>query len=162
VATARTRKTAAEPAEDKAVSDGIEPGAAPDENKAVSDAVETGAAPAEGTESKAPDVAPLEAPAPPAEPTEPEKPIGPDGLVPAQLGDVIVDEATGQAPTNPDDVFEVLPPYGYLYRSRVRLVEHVGMGAYNTPTTRLLVPVGAELKREDAERIVARLREQLA
>lgn len=161
MATARTRKTAAEPAEDKAVADGIEPGADPAEDKAVSDAVEIGAVPAEGTETKAPDVAPLEPPAPPVEPAEPETPVGPDGLMPAELGDRIVDEATGQAPTDPDTVFEVLPPYGYLCRSRVRLVEHVGMGAYRTPTTRLLVPVGAELKRDDADRIVARLREQL-
>jgi hypothetical protein len=168
VATTRTRKPAVVPAETEVVSDGMKPGADPAEDKAVSAATETGGDPTENkavtedTEIKAPDVAPLEPPPPPVEPAKPESPVGPEGLMPAELGDRIVDEATGEPPTDPDTVFEELPPYGYMCRSLVRLVEHVGMGAYRTPTTRLLVPAGADLKREDADRIVARLREQIA
>lgn len=142
--------TAAAAAEDKAVPE-TETTAAPAEDKA---------APAV-TETKVPEVAPLEPPAPRPEPAAPEKAVGPEAIVPAKIGDRIVDEATGEMPTDPDEVFEELPPFGHLCRSRVRLIEHVGMGAYATPTTRLLVPAGADLRREDAERIITRLREQL-
>ncbi|MEU5181145.1 hypothetical protein AB0G49_13945 [Streptomyces longwoodensis] len=142
---------AADPAQDKAVPESTEAAVAAAEDKAV----------LADTETKVPEVAPLEPPNPPAPPAAPTIPVGPEGLVPAQLGDRIVDEATGEAPADPDEVFEQLPPYGYICRSRVRLVEHVGMGAYKTPTTRLLVPAGADLRREDAERIVARLHAQL-
>ncbi|AXI91315.1 hypothetical protein SAM9427_36705 (plasmid) [Streptomyces sp. ETH9427] len=146
MATTRTRKTA----EDKAAA---EPGETtePAEDKAVPDGT---------VETKTPDVAPLEPPDVPEPPKAPDTPVGPEGLVPAQLGDRIVDEATGEAPADLDGLFESLPPYGYMVRSRVRLVEHVGMGTYRTPTSRLLVPAGADLKREDADRILARLREQ--
>ncbi|MEU9925151.1 hypothetical protein AB0H51_28350 [Streptomyces griseoluteus] len=156
---ARTRKPAADPAD---------AAAAPAEDKAVTDETEAGTpAAAEDkavtadTETKTPEVAPLDPPPAPQAPTTHEDPIGPDGLMPAELGDCIVDEATGQKPTDPATVFELLPPFGHLCRSRVRLIEYVGMGAYKTPTTRLLVPAGADLRREDAERIIARLREQL-
>ncbi|MER7937933.1 MULTISPECIES: hypothetical protein [unclassified Streptomyces] len=141
-----------------------ETGPVPTENKtADTDEVEeAGPAPAE-TKARTqapPDVAPLEPPAPPQVATTPITP-GPEGTVPAQLDGRIVDEATGEMPSAPEEVFEALPPYGYLCRSRVRLIEHVGMGTYGTPSTRLLVPAGADVRREDADRITARLREQL-
>jgi hypothetical protein len=140
------------PAEAKAVADDTETGTAEIENKAVS---------AAEVETKAPEVAPLEAPPAPTRATAPPKPVGPDALLPAEIGDCIVDELTGLAPTDPDGVFEPVPPYGNVWRSTKRLIEHISMGPYRTPASRLLLSVGAEVQRQDAEHIVATLRAQL-
>ncbi|MGW0562945.1 hypothetical protein ACWDZ4_20555 [Streptomyces sp. NPDC003016] len=115
---------------------------------------------ADDTDTKIPDVAPLEPPAEPAPEPVHEPLTTAQQLLPAQLGDRIVDDATGRPPTDPDTIFIPVMPYGSTMRCTVRLVEHVGLGTYRTPTTRLLVPVGAELKRAQAERIVAQLHAQ--
>ncbi|MFD4933414.1 hypothetical protein [Streptomyces virginiae] len=122
------------------------------ENKAVSAAVET----------KTPIVAPLEPPAEPEPVPERDPLTTAQQLLPAELGDRIVDDATGLPPTDPDGVFVPVMPHGGTVRCTVRLVEHVGLGIYRSPTVRLLVPIGAELKRGQAARVVARLREQLS
>ncbi|WP_329317362.1 hypothetical protein OG723_44145 (plasmid) [Streptomyces sp. NBC_01278] len=122
------------------------------ENKAVADSVET----------KIPDVAPLDPPAKPAPVPERDPLTTAQQLLPAELGDRIVDDATGEPPADPEGVFVPVALHGSTLRCTVRLVEHVGLGPYRTPTTRLLVPVGAELKRDQATRVVARLREQLS
>jgi hypothetical protein len=117
----------------------------------------------ETAQTKTPEVAPLEPWAEPEPLPEREPLTTAQQLLPAQLGDRIIDAATGEPPADPDAVFvQIQPPHGNTFRSTARLIEHVGMGAYNTPTTRLLVPVGAELKRGQMERVVARLRAQLA
>ncbi|WP_433860152.1 hypothetical protein [Streptomyces kronopolitis] len=123
--------------------------------------VEDKAAPAD-TETKIPDVAPLAPPRTPEPIPEPVPLTTAQQLLPAKMGDRIVDDATGEPPANPDGVFVPVMPHGGSLRCTVRLVEHVGMGAYNTPTTRLLVPIGAELRRDQAERVIARLRAQLS
>lgn len=128
---------------------------------AMPEIVEDKAAPAD-TETKIPDVAPLEPPHVPEPIPEPVPLTTAQQLLPAKMGDHIVDDATGEPPTDPDGVFVPVQPHGNSLRCTVRLVEHVGMGAYNTPTARLLVPVGAELRRDQAERVVARLRAQLS
>ncbi|KIF04144.1 hypothetical protein PL81_20230 [Streptomyces sp. RSD-27] len=121
------------------------------ENKAVSVEVET----------KTPIVAPLEPPAEPEPVPERDPLTTAQQLLPAELGDRIVDDATGLPPADPDSVFVPVMPHGSTLRCTVRLVEHVGLGTYRTPTMRLLVPIGAELKRDQVARVVARLHEQL-
>ncbi|WP_404949148.1 hypothetical protein HFP70_35790 [Streptomyces sp. ARC14] len=151
-----TRKTTAADVEEKvpdaapAATEKAAEVASPAEDKAASAAVET----------KTPDVAPLEPPSEPAPAPEPAPLTTAQQLLPAKLGHLIVDEATDQAP-DPERVFVPVQPHGNTVRCTVRLIEHVGMGAYNTPSKRLLVPVGAELRLQQAERIVARLRAQL-
>ncbi|WP_030372334.1 hypothetical protein [Streptomyces rimosus] len=113
------------------------------------------------TETKTPDVAPLEPPSEPEPVPEPAPMTTAQQLLPAKLGHQIVDEATGQPPADPDGVFIPVQPHGNRFRCTVRLIEHVGMGAYNTPATRLLVPAGGELSRYQADRVIARLRSQL-
>lgn len=158
MATPRTRKPAPQTEDKSAVAPGTPD--ADTENKAVV-GTENKTAAEEGPQP--PDVAPLEPPAPPKEPEVTPIP-GPQEVLPAELSDVILDDATGKPPTDPDGVFTPVPeaPYGNVQRCTVRLVERVGMGTYRTPTTRLLVPVGAELSRLEADRIVARLRAQTA
>lgn len=146
-----TRKTAAADTEEKTPEAPPTTDPAPDaDDKAVSAPPET----------KAPDVAPLEPPSEPEPVPEPEPLTTAQQLLPAKLGHLIVDEATDQAP-DPDAVFVPVQPHGSTFRCTVRLIEHVGMGAYNTPSKRLLVPVGAELRRHQAERIITDLRAQL-
>ncbi|AWI32697.1 hypothetical protein [Streptomyces tirandamycinicus] len=154
--TPRTRKTAAAGPEEKT------PEAPQTETPEITSevATEDKAAPAD-TETKVPDVAPLEPPTEPEPEPEPAPITTPQQLLPAQLADRIVDEATGELPADPDAVFVPVQPHGSSYRCTVRLIEHVGMGAYNTPASRLLVPVGAELQRHQAQRIIDRLRDQL-
>lgn len=124
---------------------------------------ENKAAPAADVETKVPDVAPLEPPAAPLEPAPDLDTLSTaQQLIPAKLDGRIVDDATGEMPTDPDGVFLTVGTYGERAQCTVRLVEHTGIGTYNTPITRLLVAAGAELKRSQADRIVARLREQLA
>ncbi|MER7759463.1 hypothetical protein [Streptomyces sp. NPDC097619] len=113
-------------------------------------------------ETKLPEVAPLEPPPAPEPLPEPDPLTTAQQLLPAQLGDRIVDDATGEPPPDPDTVFVPVLPHGNTLRCSVRLIEHVGLGPYRSPITRLLVPIGAELKRGQAARVVARLHEQLA
>ncbi|MBV1940760.1 hypothetical protein KUF83_29955 [Streptomyces sp. BV286] len=148
----RTRKNEADP--EGQIPDTVETTAA--------EAAEDKAVPAH-TETKTPIVAPLEPPAEslPDPVPEPVLLTTAQQLLPATaLGD-IVDEATGEHPADPNTVFVPVDQYGNVHRCTARLVEHVGMGAYNTPATRLLVPVDAQLKRHQMERVVNRLRAQL-
>ncbi|MFD9248387.1 hypothetical protein [Streptomyces bottropensis] len=156
--TPRTRKTAAADIEEK-IPDAMENTETTEaaEDKAVTADTETKTPEAE--ETKVPDVAPLEAPAEPEPIPEPEFLTTAQQLLPATIGEV-VDEATGEPPADPDGVFVPVPPYGTTFRCTVRLIEHVGMGAYDTPATRLLVPVGAQLKRQQMEKVVTRLHAQ--
>ncbi|MGW0757169.1 hypothetical protein ACWD1Y_11875 [Streptomyces sp. NPDC002814] len=156
----RTRKTSAADTEDKIPDavDTTEPAEAAEDKAATAD---TETKTPEAVDTKAPDVAPLEPPAEPEPIPEPELLTTAQQLLPATIGDRVVDEATGEPPADPDAVFVPVPPYGATFRCTVRLIEHVGMGAYNTPATRLLVPVGAQLKRQQKEKVVARLRAQL-
>ncbi|MFI8265276.1 hypothetical protein [Streptomyces sp. NPDC085665] len=126
----------------------------------TTEAPENKAVPAD-VETKTPSVAPLEPPTRPEPAPERDPLTTAQQLLPDELGDRIVDDATGQPPEDPDAVFVPVMPHGNTLRSTVRLVEHVGLGIYQSPTRRLLVPVGAELRRGQAARIIARLREQL-
>lgn len=129
---------------------------------AATPAPENKAAPVADVETKVPDVAPLEPPAAPLEPAPDLDTLSTaQQLLPAKLDGRIVDDATGEIPTDPDGVFLTVGTYGERAQCTVRLVEHTGIGTYNTPITRLLVAAGVELKRSQADRIVARLREQL-
>ncbi|MYX26755.1 hypothetical protein GTY75_08740 [Streptomyces sp. SID8381] len=158
----RTRKTTtAEQNEDTAAAaeSTSEPTAAED---AASDVGGNKAAPVADVETKIPDVAPLEPPSAPPEPApELDKLSTAQQLLPADLDGRIVDDATGEIP-DPDGVFITVGTYGERARCTVRLVEHTGIGVYKTPITRLLVAAGAELKKSQADRITARLRQQLA
>ncbi|MFC8537982.1 hypothetical protein ACFUJY_29280 [Streptomyces sp. NPDC057249] len=158
----RTRKTTTADIEETTPgpAETTEPTEAP-ENKTAATQTETKTP--ELAETKTPDVAPLEPPAEPEPAPEPDQLTTARQLLPAQITGLIVDAATGQAPPDPDAVFvQVQPPHGNTFRCTARLIEHFGMGTYNTPATRLLVPIGADLKRGQMERVVARLRSQLA
>ncbi|GHF33641.1 hypothetical protein GCM10010218_13420 [Streptomyces mashuensis] len=138
--TARTRKTAK---------------TAPEEAPAQAATPETDSAPA------VPDVAPLEPPhvdeAP--EPPAPSPYVTPTEVIPDEenLSDVILDDATGQPPVNPDAVFVPLTPFGSTLQCTVRLVERTFLGPHHNPVTRLLQPKGAVV----SEGIAARIRERL-
>ncbi|MFE1270640.1 hypothetical protein [Streptomyces sp. NPDC058758] len=156
--TPRTRKTTADTdAENKAIApeDTTEETA---EDKAVAEAPET-KSPALDSPT-APEVAPLEPPAATPPPAK-EEIRNSQQILPAHISNAIVDDATGLPPADLDNLFQpVAVPYGSGLRATCRLVEHVGMGAYNTPTTRLLIPAGAEIAPADAQRILDRLRTQ--
>ncbi|MFJ4342705.1 hypothetical protein [Streptomyces sp. NPDC088915] len=156
MATPRTRKTTADDTEDKATT---APDARdkPTEDKAVPEAPETKSPALDGPAT--PEVAPLEPPAE-TQPPAKQKIRNPQQLLPEKIGDAIVDDSTGLPPDDIDTVFEPVPPNGFTLRCTLRLVENVGMGIYNTPTTRLLLPAGAELAPADAQRIIQRLRGQ--
>ncbi|MFG3132871.1 hypothetical protein ACGFZU_34885 [Streptomyces tendae] len=158
----RTRKTATtEQADATATDTAPEASPAPANGSATADETENKAAPAADVETKVPDVAPLEPPAAPLEPAPDLDTLSTaQQLLPANLDGRIVDDATGEMPADPDSVFVTVGTYGERARSSVRLVEHAGIGVYQTPITRLLVAAGAELKRSQADRIVARLHEQ--
>ncbi|MFF4276128.1 hypothetical protein [Streptomyces sp. NPDC001536] len=166
----RTRKTATTEQTDAATADistsGVAAEPAPEQTTegtaSASDETENKAASATDIETKVPDVAPLEPPAARLEPAPDSDTLTTaQQLLPANLEGQIVDDATGEIPSDPDGVFVTVGLYGERARCTVRLVENVGIGVYKTPTTRLLVPVGAELKTSQADRIVTRLREQL-
>ncbi|MGW7090099.1 hypothetical protein ACWGH2_42320 [Streptomyces sp. NPDC054871] len=154
----RTRKTTSDDTDVPA----SEAATAPEATESpMPEIVEDKAAPAE-SETTIPDVAPLDPPRTPDPIPEPVPLTTAQQLLPAKMGDHIVDDATGEPPSDPDGVFVPVRPQGSTLRCTVRLVEHVGMGAYNTPTARLLVPIGAELRRDQAERVLNRLRAQLS
>ncbi|MFE0058665.1 hypothetical protein [Streptomyces sp. NPDC059003] len=143
---ARTRKTAAKTA-------------APDTPaEATATAAETQEADATPA---APDAAPLEPPhvdeAP--EPPAPSSYVTPTEVIPDEenLSDVILDAATGQPPTDLDEVFVPLTPFGSSLQCTVRLVEQTFLGPHRNPVIRLLQPRGAVV----SEGIAARIRERL-
>ncbi|MFF9192663.1 hypothetical protein [Streptomyces rochei] len=161
----RTRKTATTEQTDTASADTIpetSPAPAAADDSTAVDETENKAAPAVDVQTKVPDVAPLDPPTAPLEPAPDLDTLSTaEQLLPAKLDGRIVDDATGEMPTDPDSVFITVGTYGERARSSVRLIEHAGIGTYQTPITRLLVAAGAELKRSQADRIVARLHEQL-
>ncbi|MEW1657832.1 hypothetical protein [Streptomyces sp. NPDC093707] len=132
---------------------GLPPAAKADaENKAAADA---------DVETKIPDVTPLEPPTPPVSPAPERAPLTTaQQVLPADLNGTIVDETTGLMP-DPEGVFVLVEPFKDRYRCTVRLVEHVGMGVYQTPTAVLRAPVGAEFTAAQAHRIITKLREQV-
>ncbi|WP_406153232.1 hypothetical protein OG217_05815 [Streptomyces sp. NBC_01023] len=109
----------------------------------------------------APEAAPLEpphvdeAPEPPAPPLY----VTPTEVIPDEenLADVILDDATGQPPTNLDEVFVPLTPFGSTLQCTIRLIERTFLGPHHNPVTRLLQPKGAVV----SENIAARIRERL-
>ncbi|MDI3407678.1 hypothetical protein [Streptomyces cavernicola] len=142
--TARTRKTAAKTADQE-----------PPAEATDVDAQEPDTTPA------APDAAPLEPPhvneAPEAPASSPY--VTPTEVIPDEenLSDVILDDATGQPPTDVDGVFVPLTPFGSTLQCTVRLVERTFLGPHRNPVTRLLQPKGAVV----SEGIAARVRERL-
>ncbi|MFI9078797.1 hypothetical protein ACIGW8_20360 [Streptomyces sioyaensis] len=108
---------------------------------------------------KAPDVAPLE---PPTVHEAPEGPaelgyVSPTEVIPDDIAEVILDDATKQPPADIDAVFQPVTPYGSTLRCTVRLVERTYAGPHRNPIERLLQPKGAHV----SERIAARIRERL-
>jgi hypothetical protein len=163
--TTRTRKTAAaQPAEagDTPVAETEKTTAEPTGDPAAEEATAAAAAeesPAVETSPKAPDVAPLEppavheAPAPPAEPGY----VSPTEVIPDDIAEVILDDATKQPPADIDAVFQPVTPHGSAFRCTVRLVERTYVGPHSNPIERLLQPRGAHV----SESIAARIRERL-
>ncbi|MGI5337662.1 hypothetical protein ACQEVS_09825 [Streptomyces sp. CA-181903] len=122
----------------------------------------TAKTPSEGDSAPAaPDAAPLEPPhideAP--EPPAPRPYVTPTEVIPDEenLAEVILDDATGQPPVDPDAVFTPLTPLGSTLQCTVRLVERTFLGPHRNPVTRLLQPKGAVV----SEGIAARIRERL-
>ncbi|NGO67897.1 hypothetical protein [Streptomyces boncukensis] len=108
-----------------------------------------------------PDAAPLEPPHIEAAPESPEPSpyatsteVIPDN---DHLADVILDDATGLPPADPEAVFAQLTPFGSSLTCTVRLVERTFLGPHRNPVTRLLQPQGAVV----SEQIAARIRERL-
>ncbi|WP_328736539.1 hypothetical protein [Streptomyces bobili] len=142
--TTRTRKTtaAAKPAD---ASDG-----------SVAAAEPTTAEPAG---APAPDAAPLEpptvheAPEPPAEPGY----VSPTEVIPDDIAEVILDDATKQPPADVDAVFQPVTPYGSTLRCTIRLIERTYVGPHRNPIERLLQPKGAHVSESVAARIHERL-----
>ncbi|WP_371605088.1 hypothetical protein OG345_41820 (plasmid) [Streptomyces sp. NBC_01220] len=108
---------------------------------------------------KTPDAAPLEpptiheAPAPPADPGY----VSPTEVIPDDLAEVILDDATKEPPADVDAVFQPLTPYGSTLICTVRLVERTFLGPHRNPVERLLQPKGAHV----SESVAARIRERL-
>jgi hypothetical protein len=109
----------------------------------------------------APDVAPLEPPGAPTPPPEPEPVPHPVQIIPEHLADLIVDDATGEPPTDVEAVFQPVLDSGSVYVCTLRLVEHANVGPYESQIVRLLLPIGAQVQHAKVERVKARLRAQL-
>ncbi|MFG3263440.1 hypothetical protein [Streptomyces bobili] len=165
--TTRTRKTAAP----KAASD--ETSAADVEQvlaESAGNASEEGAtAAAEETSvpdagPKAPDVAPLEPPTVHEAPTPPAEPgyVSPTEVIPDDLAEVILDDATKQPPADLEAVFQPLTPYGSTLICTIRLIERTFLGPHRSPVERLLQPKGAHVSESVAARISERLVAQAA
>ncbi len=149
--TTRTRKTAA-----------AKPADVGDTH--VAETEQTTAEPAEATTTtdaspKAPDVAPLEPPAVHEAPEAPAEPgyVSPTEVIPDDIAEVILDDATKQPPADIDAVFQPVTPYGSTLRCTVRLLERTYVGPHRNPIERLLQPKGAHV----SESIAARIRERL-
>jgi hypothetical protein len=161
--TTRTRKTtAAKPAEagDTPVAEAeqttAEPAGDPATEEAAAAAEES---PAADTSTKTPDVAPLEPPAVHEAPEPPAEPgyVSPTEVIPDDIAEVILDDATKEPPADIDAVFQPVTPYGSTLRCTVRLVERTYVGPHRNPIERLLQPKGAHV----SESIAARIRERL-
>lgn len=164
--TTRTRKTAApKAASDEAPADVeqvlAESAGNASEEGATAAAEET---PAPDAGPKAPDVAPLEpptvheAPQPPAEPGY----VSPTEVIPDDLAEVILDDATKQPPADLEAVFQPLTPYGSTLICTIRLIERTFLGPHRSPVERLLQPKGAHVSESVAARISERLVAQAA
>ena len=70
----------------------------------------------------------------------------------------LVDEATGESP-DPETMFT--PVIGSVLRCEVRLLERVTYPT-GSPTSRLVLPAGQTVSADNAARIIARVRAQLA
>ncbi|MEU2909202.1 hypothetical protein ACFYM3_15970 [Streptomyces massasporeus] len=163
--TTRTRKTAAaQPADagDTPVAEAEKTTAEPTGDPATEEATTAataGESPTVETSPKAPDVAPLEpsavheAPEPPAEPGY----VSPTEVIPDDIAEVILDDATKHPPADIDAVFQPVTPHGSAFRCTVRLVERTYVGPHSNPIERLLQPKGAHV----SESIAARIRERL-
>ncbi|MET7573407.1 hypothetical protein ABZT04_33655 [Streptomyces sp. NPDC005492] len=108
---------------------------------------------------KAPDVAPLE---PPTVHEAPEPPadtgyVSPTEVIPDDIAEVILDDATKKPPADVDAVFQPVTPYGSTLTCTVRLIERTFLGPHRSPVERLLQPKGAHV----SESIAARIRERL-
>lgn len=154
--TTRTRKTAAKTAavdeteESTTAATEGDPGA--EEN---TEAADTDGGP------KAPDTAPLEPPtntvhAAPDGPAEPGY-VSPTEVIPDNIAEVILDDATKKPPADVAAVFQPVTPYGSTLVCTVRLVERTFIGPHASPVERLLQPKGAHV----SESIAARIRERL-
>ncbi|MDH6449668.1 hypothetical protein M2155_002076 [Streptomyces sp. SAI-119] len=139
---AETEKTTAEPTGDPATA-----AAAAEESPAVE------------TSPQAPDVAPLEPPAVHEAPEPPAEPgyVSPTEVIPDDIAEVILDDATKQPPADIDAVFQPVTPHGSAFRCTVRLIERTYVGPHSNPIERLLQPKGAHV----SESIAARIRERL-
>ncbi|MFG2795752.1 hypothetical protein [Streptomyces pseudovenezuelae] len=163
--TTRTRKTAAaQPADagNTPVAETEQTAAEPAGAPAVEEA--TTAAAAEETTAteaspKAPDVAPLEPPAVHEAPEPPAEPgyVSPTEVIPDDIAEVILDDATKEPPADIDAVFQPVTPHGSAFRCTVRLIERTYVGPHSNPIERLLQPKGAHV----SESIAARIRERL-
>jgi hypothetical protein len=110
---------------------------------------------------KTPDAAPLEPPPIIEPPAAPAMPVyaSPTEVIPDEqnLAEVIIDDATKEAPADVDAVFVPVTPYGSTLLCTVRLVERTFMGPHSNPVHRLLQPAGAQV----SEHVAARIRERL-
>ena len=114
-------------------------------------------------EQQSPDAAPLEAPAPAEEPApEPSPYSSPVEAIPDDdnLSEVILDDETKKAPKDIDAVFEPVTEHGTALRCTMRLVERTFLGPHASPVERLLLPLGAEVSPQVADRIRSQLEEQ--
>ncbi|MFE3644862.1 hypothetical protein ACFXOM_28450 [Streptomyces sp. NPDC059169] len=155
-ATTRTRKTAAaKPADagDAPVAETEQTTAEPAGTLATEETTTTDASP------KAPDAAPLEPPIVHDAPEAPAEPgyVSPTEVIPDDIAEVILDDATKQPPADIEAVFQPVTPYGSTLRCTVRLVERTYVGPHRNPIERLLQPKGAHV----SESIAARIRERL-
>ncbi|MFF8399811.1 hypothetical protein [Streptomyces sp. NPDC016172] len=120
--------------------------------------------PADDAGPKAPDAAPLEPPTVDAAPEPPAEPgyVSPTEVIPDELAEVILDDATKQPPADIDAVFQPVTPYGSTLICTVRLIERTFLGPHQSPVERLLQPKGAHVSESVATRIRERLVAQAA
>ncbi|MDH6628653.1 hypothetical protein M2271_006486 [Streptomyces sp. LBL] len=168
--TTRTRKTtAATPADegDGSVAEAKLTTAEPAGDPATEETTTAAAAeetPATESGPKAPDAAPLEPPTvheAPKPPTEPGY-VSPTEVIPDDIAEVILDDATKQPPADVDAVFQPVTPYGSTLRCTIRLIERTYVGPHRNPIERLLQPKGAHVSESVAARIHERLVAQAA
>lgn len=165
--TTRTRKTTAAkaPAEEIPAAENeqatAEAAADTNEEATTADAEET---PAVDASPKTPDVAPLEPPTVDAAPEPPAEPgyVSPTEVIPDDIAEVILDDATKRPPADIEAVFQRVTPYGSTLMCTVRLIERTFLGPHQSPVERLLQPKGAHVSESVATRIRERLVAQAA
>lgn len=108
---------------------------------------------------KTPDAAPLEPPAVHEAPEPPAEPgyVSPTEVIPDELAEVILDDATKEPPADIDAVFQPVTPHGSAFLCTIRLIERTHIGPHSNPVERLLQPKGAHV----SESIAARIRKRL-